>query len=50
MKRLGMKPSTSVLELKKMKADAEVAKALQLKEGAEVIFFSENVLLTGSRL
>ena len=38
MKRLGMKPSTSVLELKKMKADAEVAKALQLKEGAEVIF------------
>lgn len=38
MERLGMKPSTQLIELRREKADEEVAKALNIAEGDEVIY------------
>src|SRR5699024_2526053 len=38
MERLGMKPSTQLMELRREKADEEVAKALNIQEGEHVIY------------
>lgn len=38
IERLGMKPSTQLIELKRGKADKEVAKALDMAEGDEVVY------------
>ncbi|MCM1134110.1 MAG: GntR family transcriptional regulator [Clostridium sp.] len=38
MERLGMKPSTQLIELKREKADEEVAEALNVSVGEEVIY------------
>ena len=38
IERLGMRPSTQLIELKRGKADKEVAKALDMAEGDEVVY------------
>ncbi len=38
MRRLGMEPRTELLKLETVKADAQVAKALQIAEGEDVIY------------
>lgn len=38
MERLGMKPSTQLMELRREKADEEVAKALNIQKGEQVIY------------